>query len=163
MANLLPVDKTFRQSFLPFFIPYALYVAIEALPVSILSPEMKQIIKLIAVSAAMAWFFKWYRFGKLNPKLVGISLVATPIALIIVNSTTAGTSEFKMRRPDQDMEISGTGQSKGATTALVYFDVDKGRITEIVSEETRDSAVETNLFSTTTSMKTTSTVTLVSE
>ena len=49
MANLLPGDKTFRQSFLPFFIPYALYVAIEALPLSFLSPEAKHIIKLISI------------------------------------------------------------------------------------------------------------------
>ena len=85
------------------------------------------------------------------------------IAVIIVNTGSEGTGEFKFRRPDQDMEISGSSQSIGATTSLVYFNIDRGRIVEILTEESRDTATESSMFSSTMTMKTKSTVELISE
>jgi len=82
-------------------------------------------------------------------------------ALIIVNTESTGEDQFTFKR--QDTEISGSTQRKGATTSLVYFDVDRGRITEIVTEETRDSATESTTFSSTVSTKTKATVKLISE
>ena len=58
-------------------------MTIGAIPDTILTPEIKQIAKLIAVSVTMAWFFKWYRFEKLECKLVGISVIAAPVALLL--------------------------------------------------------------------------------
>jgi membrane protease YdiL (CAAX protease family) len=81
--NLLPGKKTFRESLIPYLLPYALYVMIEALPGEFLSPEMKRMIKLITVSVTMAVFFKQYRFGKLTWKHSVISLIASPIALAL--------------------------------------------------------------------------------
>jgi hypothetical protein len=79
----LPTDQTFIQLLIPYFSPYALYVAIEALPAAWLSPEVKQILKLVAVSAALVWFFKWYQFGKLAKKHLLISIAAAPIAILL--------------------------------------------------------------------------------
>lgn len=80
---ILPTEKTFLQSYIPYFGPYAIYVAIGAIPDTFLSLELKQIVKLIAVSIAMAWFFKQYRFGKLESKHIGISIIAAPIAILL--------------------------------------------------------------------------------
>ena len=80
---ILPTEKTFLQSFIPYFGPYAIYVAIGAIPDTFLSLEIKQIVKLIAVSIAMAWFFKQYRFGKLESRHIGISVIAAPIAILL--------------------------------------------------------------------------------
>ena len=85
------------------------------------------------------------------------------LALIIVNSESTGEGQFKFQRPGQVAEISGSTQCKGATTSLVYFDIDAGRITEIVSEETRDSTTESPIFSSRMFMRTTSTIKLISE
>lgn len=85
------------------------------------------------------------------------------VALIIVNSESTGEGQFKFQRPGQVAEISGSTQSKGATTSLVYFDIDAGRITEIVTEETRDSVTESSMFSSNMTMKSTSTIKLISE
>ena len=84
------------------------------------------------------------------------------LALIIVNTASEGTGEFKFQR-GEGMAVSGSTQTKGAVTSLVYFDVEKGRITEIVTDEKRDTATESTMFSSTMSMKTTSTIKLISE
>ena len=83
------------------------------------------------------------------------------LALIIVNTESTGEGEFKFKR--QDTEISGSTQTKGVATSLVYFDIDRGRITEIVTEETRYSVTESTMFSSTVSTKTKSTIKLISE
>jgi len=71
------------QLLIPYFSPYALYVAIEAIPTAWLSPEVKQVLKLVVVSIALVWSFKWYRFGKLSKKHVLISMAAAPMALLL--------------------------------------------------------------------------------
>lgn len=83
------------------------------------------------------------------------------IALIIVNTQSKGEGSFNFER--DGMEISGSSQSSGAGTSLVYFDVDRGRILEIVAENTRESATESSMFSSNVSSKSKSTIKLVSE
>ncbi len=81
--TLLPTEKTFRQLFIPFFAPYFLYVVIGALPAEWLSPDEKQLLKLIAVAAAMGYFLKWYHFGNLTGKTIVISIIAAPLAICL--------------------------------------------------------------------------------
>jgi hypothetical protein len=83
------------------------------------------------------------------------------IALIIVNTESKGEGSFNFER--EGMEISGSSQSSGAGTSLVYFDVDRGRILEIVAENTLESATESSMFSSNVSSKSKSTIKLVSE
>ena len=84
------------------------------------------------------------------------------IATIIVNTESEGENSFKFQRPDSE-PITGTGQSKGSRTSLVYFDVSQGRIIEIVTEEKRDTIMESSMFSTNTSIFSKSTLKLISE
>lgn len=84
------------------------------------------------------------------------------VATIIVNTESKGESTFRFQRPDGD-PISGTGQSYGSMTSLVYFDVSRGRIVEIVTEEKRDTAMESSMFSSNTSIMTKSTIHLISK
>ena len=86
-----------------------------------------------------------------------------PLALIIVNTQSTGQSEFKFKRPDQNVEISGATQSKGSGTSLVYFDIDRGRITEIVSEDKTESMSESSRGSYASSSSSKSTVKLISK
>lgn len=83
------------------------------------------------------------------------------LALILVNSETTGEGQFRFRRPGQDAEISGTSRSRGGATSLVYFDIGAGRIIEIVNDEIRDTATESPMFSSTISLKSTSTIRLI--
>jgi hypothetical protein len=78
-----------------------------------------------------------------------------------VNTESKGEGSFNFER--EGMEISGSSQSSGAGTSLVYFDVDRGRILEIVAENTLESATESSMFSSNVSSKSKSTIKLVSE
>lgn len=64
------------------------------------------------------------------------------IAVIIVNSTTTGKGSFSFRA--QNMEGSGTFAMSGTGTALVYFNITNGYVTEVVSEEASESVNEMN-------------------
>ncbi len=82
-------------------------------------------------------------------------------ALIIVNAEFKSEGEFKSRR--QQNTISGTFASTGTSTNLVYFDVDLGYVTEVVSEEKRASTTESTMFSQNSKSTSKSTVKLVSK
>ena len=62
------------------------------------------------------------------------------MAVIIVNTESQSHSEFKGNFNGQDFSM--TNQSSGVGTRLVYFDVDKGRITEIIDESSSETASE---------------------
>jgi len=82
------------------------------------------------------------------------------LALIIVNTESTGQGEFKMQR--QEMNVSGTFASSGKITSLVYFDVNQGRIVEIVSDEVRESTTESSMFSSKSTSKSKTTIKLIS-
>ncbi len=67
------------------------------------------------------------------------------IAVIIVNADITGQGKFQIRT--QEREISGTNRSSGTRSSLVYFNIDKGKINEIVTEEETESATEGSAFS----------------
>lgn len=67
------------------------------------------------------------------------------LALIIVNADIKGQGKFHIKT--QDREISGTNRSSGTRSSLIYFDIVKGRIDEIVTEEETESATEGSAFS----------------
>ncbi len=81
------------------------------------------------------------------------------LALIIVNAESTGQGKFQMKR--QEMNVSGTFASSGKITSLVYFDVDKGRIVEVVSDETRESMTESSAFSSKITSKSKTTIKLM--
>jgi hypothetical protein len=83
------------------------------------------------------------------------------IALIIVNSETNGNIEFKMQTSQGS--FSGSSVSKGSETSLVYFDIEKGQIIEIINEETTSSINEMSLGSSSMSSSSKSTIKLISE
>ena len=68
------------------------------------------------------------------------------IAVIIVNADITGQGKFNIKM--QEREISGTTRSSGTRSSLVYFNIDNGRINEIVTEEETESATEGSAFST---------------
>ncbi|MFO7890302.1 MAG: hypothetical protein R6V04_08165 [bacterium] len=68
------------------------------------------------------------------------------IAVIIVNAEISGQGKFNIKT--QEREISGTNRSSGIRSSLIYFNIDKGRIDEIVTEEETESATEGSAFST---------------
>ena len=84
------------------------------------------------------------------------------LAVIIVNTDSKGEGQFQFQREGGDA-ISGTFASTGVSTSLVYFDIDKGYIIEVVSEETRESVTESTMFSSKMSSKSKSTVRLISD
>jgi len=84
------------------------------------------------------------------------------LAIIIVNSETKSEGKFEFRMEGRD-PIKGTSASSGAATNLIYFNIDKGRIVEVVGEETRESVTESSMFSSDSSSKSKTTVKLVSE
>ena len=81
--NVLPDQKTFRQLFIPYFLPYAVYVLIESIPIEFLSPEIKQILKGMAAGIAMAAFYRSYRVGKPAWNITWISILTAPIAIAL--------------------------------------------------------------------------------
>ena len=83
------------------------------------------------------------------------------IALIIVNAESKSEGKFKFRR--QQNAISGTFASTGTITNLVYFDVDRGYVTEVVSEEKRESTTQSTMFSQNSKSVSKSTIKLVSK
>ena len=83
------------------------------------------------------------------------------IALIIVNSETNGNIEFKMQTSQGS--FSGSSVSKGSETSLVYFEIEKGRIIEIIKEETTSSINEMSMGSSSMSSSSKSTIKLISE
>jgi hypothetical protein len=84
------------------------------------------------------------------------------LAVIIVNSESKGQGEFKFRREGMD-EISGTTASSSTASSLVYFDIEKGRIVETVSEENREGMTESTMFSSQMNSKSKTTRLLLSE
>jgi hypothetical protein len=83
------------------------------------------------------------------------------IALIIVNSENTAEGRFNMQGPQGD--VSGTFASSGSGTSLIYFDVDKGAVIEVISESVRESMTESTMFSATSSSKSNSTIRLMIE
>ncbi len=83
------------------------------------------------------------------------------IAVIIVDSKTTGQGKFQIKT--QDREISGTNRSSGTGNFLVYFDIDNGRINEIISEEKSESATEGSAFSSNMSRTSKSTTKLINK
>ena len=81
------------------------------------------------------------------------------IALIIVNAESKSEGEFKFQLKQNT--ISGTFASTGTRTNLVYFDVDRGYVTEVVSEEKRESTTESTMFSQNSKLISKSTVKLI--
>ena len=67
------------------------------------------------------------------------------IALILINSETKMESKFNFET--EQGNISGSSSSSGSGTNLVYFDIDKGYITEIIKEEITESVSETSMGS----------------
>jgi hypothetical protein len=63
-----------------------------------------------------------------------------PVALIIVNFETHSDLSFRFETPQGD--FSGTSRSLGKGTGLVYFDIEKGRIIEIIREDQTESVNE---------------------
>jgi hypothetical protein len=82
----------------------------------------------------------------------------SPLATIIINSETKRDVEFNMQSPQGS--ISGNSTSVTMGTHLVYFDIEKGRITEIVSEENMESSNQMSMGSSNSSNVTKSTTLL---
>ena len=84
------------------------------------------------------------------------------LAVIIVSIESQSQGQFQFQPPGRE-PVSGTFASTSVGTNLVYFDIDRGRIVEVVSEETRESNTESTMFTGRTLSKSNSTVMLVSE
>ncbi|MBN2030792.1 hypothetical protein JW824_11165 [bacterium] len=83
------------------------------------------------------------------------------VAMILVTSVSTSEGELSMGGGDQQMTGAFSNASEG--TSLVQFDINKGRILEIVTEQTNNSAVESSMFSTNTTSVSQSTIELISE
>ena len=84
------------------------------------------------------------------------------LALIIVNADTKIESKFEFQREGGD-PISGSSASSVSAQNLVYFDIGKGRIVEVVGEEIRESITESTMFSSDSYTKSKTNVILVLE
>ncbi len=82
------------------------------------------------------------------------------IAVIVANSETNSESQFKFQI--QERTISGSNVSKSTQYSIVYFDIDKGRIVEIVSEETSESTRESGGMTTPSTRKSNISIKLLS-
>ena len=80
---------------------------------------------------------------------------------LIVNSETNRNIEFKMQTSPGS--FSGSSVSKGSGTSLVYFEIEKSRIIEIINEETTSSINEMAQGSSSMSSLSKSTIKLISE
>ncbi|MCD6117585.1 hypothetical protein J7K93_11255 [bacterium] len=83
------------------------------------------------------------------------------IAVIIVNTETKSTGKFSFKR--QNMKTSGTFASSGTGTSIVYFNITKGYVREVVTEDNSESSTESSAFSSSASSKTRSTTKLISK
>ncbi len=79
--NLLPAEKSFEQLLLPYFAPYFLYTFLTTFWPELMDMESSQATKLVLVSLAMLYFAKHYRLPAIELKVVGVALLATPVAL----------------------------------------------------------------------------------
>ena len=83
------------------------------------------------------------------------------LAVIIVNSNTQSTVSFSGER--NGVVFSGETQSSSTAFHLVFFNIDRGIIEEINSEETRESAFEMMGNSNVSSSSSKTTIKLISE
>ena len=60
-----------------------------------------------------------------------------------------------------DRQISGSSQKHATGFSLVYFDIDRGLIREVVTEESSESVNDSNMFASTIATKTKSEITLI--
>ncbi len=81
--NLLPNSKTYGQLAWPFITPYAIYVLVSSIPPSIVELWLQQTLKFIFVFLVLFIFRKNYRFGKLELKDIGVSVLVAPVLLCI--------------------------------------------------------------------------------
>jgi len=84
------------------------------------------------------------------------------LAIIIVNSQTKSDGKLNFQMQGMD-PVTGSYNRSISATNLVYFDVDKGRIIEVVGEETSESVTESSMFSSDSRSKAKTNVILVSE
>jgi hypothetical protein len=69
-----PAAATNRELLLPYFLPYAVYVAIASLPSAWLGHEWSYALRMAAAVAALAW--AWHRYVPLTgPRSLAFSLV----------------------------------------------------------------------------------------
>ncbi len=101
-----------------------------------------------------------YSVEKINNKSVANILVTS-------KSTTVGKLSFGGQggqgQAGQTQQISGSFSSSSEGTSLIQFDIDQGRIIEIVTEQTSNSSMESTMFSTNTTSVSSSTITLLSK
>ena len=97
-----------------------------------------------------------YSVEKVNNKSVAMILVTS-------KSTTEGQLNVGGQQTGQTQQMSGSFSSSSEGTSLVQLDIDQGRIIEIVTEQTSNSAVESTAFSTNTTSVSNSTTTLLSK
>ncbi len=83
------------------------------------------------------------------------------VASILVTSVSSTAGELSMG--GGDMQMSGVFSNASEGTSLVQFDIDNGRILEIVTEQMNNSAMESSMFSTNTTSVSQSTIELISE
>lgn len=81
------------------------------------------------------------------------------VAVFIINYETKGKGKFNVET--QGRKFSGTNRRSATSSSLVYFDIDKGRIEEIVTEEESESATESSMFSSNNMSTSKSTIKLV--
>ena len=83
------------------------------------------------------------------------------VATIVVTAETVSEGQFNFQ--SQRGPVSGTYASSGTNDSIVYFDIERGRIIEIASEDTRDSVTESTMFSRSSKTKSKTTIIMVSE
>lgn len=83
------------------------------------------------------------------------------VATILVTSVSTTEGQLSMGGGEQQMTGSFSSSSEG--TSFVQFDIDNGRIIEIVTDQTSNSAMETSMFSTNTTSVSQSTTELLSQ
>ena len=80
--RLLPDNKSFQALLWLYFSPYLVYVALSNIPDTLISTDIVQLFKLLATSAVLLWFGKYYGFGPLKAVHAIIALLALPAALL---------------------------------------------------------------------------------
>ena len=80
--SLLPSEKPYIKSLLPFFLPYGLYTGMGIFADVGLQDWVVQLLKFVSVFACLLYFRNQYRFGKLHVKHVILAVIMTPFLIV---------------------------------------------------------------------------------
>jgi membrane protease YdiL (CAAX protease family) len=81
--NLLPDSRNYSNLFLPFFLPYAIYICVRSIPPELIPAWSVQLLAFLSVSFVLILLRENYRIESFEMKQLAIALLFTPALLCL--------------------------------------------------------------------------------